>query len=274
MRPVKRRKSHWHQLPPQQQTLNSGALVSTAAFLVAYGIGGVVHGHLATFPGSGFGTLHGATALSVAMASLSFALALLSHLNDRYSRIQRGSGTQKFRGICYRLAGALLAAAFVAWLLEVTGALPVLGRFAGLAPDAEWPLAPVSLLWQFGLSFVRDDVVARMMLAGVLLLALWLLFARVFRWGRGAVACLGLMVLLGGVFVFGFASYGYAGGHALQGIVLPDMYETRIANPGEFHALILFAGWSGLILAAFGTLGLSAAVITPQSAIDSAAGIK
>ena len=274
MRPAKRRTSHWHQLPRQQQTLNSGALVITAAFMVAYGVGGVVHGHLATFPGSGFGTLHGTTALLVALASLSFATALLSYLSDRYSRIQRGPGLQGFRGICYRLAGALLAGAFIASLLEVTGALPVLGRFPGLAPGAEWPLAPVSLLWQFGLAFAEDGMIARMFLPGVLLLVLWLLFARVFRWARGALACLGLAVLLGGVFVFGLASHGYAGGYALQGIVLPEMQETRVTNPGEFHALILFAGWSGLVLAAFGVLSLSAAVITPRSVIDSAAGIK
>ena len=274
MRPAKRRTSHWHQLPPQQQTLNSGALVSAAAFLLAYGVGGVMHGHLATFPGSGLGTLHGTTALLAALASLSLAVALLSHLGDRYSRVQRGPGLQRFRGVCYRLSGGLAVGAFVASLLEVTGALPVLGRFSGLAPQAEWPLAPVSQLWRIGLPFAQDGVVVRMFLVGILLLALWLLFARVLRWGRGAMVCLGLAVLLGGAFVFGLASHGYAGGNALQGIVLPEMQETRAANPGEFHALILFAGWSGVVLAAFGILSLSAAVITPRSHVDSAAGIK
>jgi hypothetical protein len=274
MRPAKRRTSHWHQLPPQQQTLNTGALVSAAAFLLAYGVGGVVHGHLATFPGSGLGTLHGTTALLAALASLSLVAALFSHLGDRYSRIQRGPGLQRFRGVCYRLGGGLAVSAFVASLLEVTGALPVLGRFPGLAPEAEWPLAPVPLLWRAGLHFAQDGVVARMFLVGVLLLALWLFFSRVLRWGRGAMVCLGLAVLLGGAFVFGLASHGYAGGRALQGIVSPEMLEIRAENPGEFHALVLFAGWSGLVLAAFGVLSLSAALITPRSHVDSAAGIK
>jgi hypothetical protein len=274
MRPAKLRTSHWHQLPPQQQMLNSSLLFGVAAFLAAYGVGGVVHGHLATFPGLGIGVLHGATALLVALANLSLALALLSHLGDRYSRNQRGPGMPQFRRICYRLAGTLLAGAFIVWLLEVAGALPARGRFAGLAPEAEWPLAPVSLLWRFGLPFAEDGMVIRMIFAGLLLTVLWFLFARVFRWGRGAMACLGLMFVLGGAFVFGIASHGYAGGQALQGVVFPDMQEARATNPGEFHALILFAGWSGLILAAFGALGVSAAVVTPRSAIDSAAGIK
>ena len=254
-------RSDWAKLPPAQRMVNS-CMLAVAVFVMAfYAIAGLVFGYLHFFVLEGFVLVGGLPALGVALGSGALALGWSSHLWQRHSS---SASANRCEGLRW--------SAYVVWALAWVMALVVgLASSAppsawGMAPNAEWMLAPLPWLWRFFLGFASDRVVLRLVLIGIGALLVGVMFAKLKVWPRGAFLGMGIAVCMLGAFLLGDASYQYAAARKLGGLAANELVQGLVTKPGAYNAWTFLCWWTGWATVALGSLLCAGGLFFPLEA--------
>jgi hypothetical protein len=259
--------SHFGQLHPEQRFVNSAGLAALVLLLALYALCGWVFGVLPVFVLDGFLPLQGVPAVAGAVGSAALAFAWGTHLAQRHWSGASAKACEGMRQAAYWISGAGWALAAVSVVVVIVADLHFLARPLGLAPKAEWMLAPLPWVWPRAVVFARDAFVVRLIVAGAIFVVLFLLFHKL-AWTRCKMVFLGLVLWTAGLYFIGDGAYLYAAARALGGLRLPPLEQALQADPGLHNAWTWLAWWGGWTSVAFGTLVLAGALFLPRSTLS------
>jgi hypothetical protein len=256
------------------------ALACAVPILLAYGLAGIVYGHLAMLTPAGFLDMPGASAWLAAMAGFALTLTTGHWLmakpvpsmppGPRFTltthTIWRAPG-QPLRQVQLRTAlppepsrrmrtpslqGILLLIAAVAALSALVGAaMQSMGMSAftrptiALAPRAEWLLWPLPHVWRWLLPLSRDYIVTALTLIGGGLIVISA-FLETFK-VRGAWVPVGIVVPILVAFAsLGSAAYDFAVARGLGTLHDADMVQALAVDPGRHNAYTFISLWTAI----------------------------
>jgi hypothetical protein len=260
-------RSHFADIRPEQRLLSSTALAVMSFVLWLYALSGLMFGYLPVFVLDRFLTLQGVPAVLGAVGSAALGFGWSIHLFERHWSTASAERCAALRRTAYQFSG--LAWAVAACVLFVMVALDIhaLGRPIGLAPRAEWMLAPLPSLWRFAVAFSRDAVEVRLFVVGTASVLGMLLFQKGLPWPRGMMACIGLLLWTVGLLFVGHGAFQYAAARGLGGLILTEVRQAWSSDPGLHNAWTWLAWWGGLCCLAAGTLVLYASLILPRETL-------
>lgn len=256
------------------------ALGCAVPILLAYGLAGLVYGHLAMLTPAGFLGMPGASAWLTATAGFALAFAIVhwlvvepvpaAPLAPRFTltthTIWRAPG-QPLRQVQLRTAlppapsgrmrtpslqGILLLVAVIAALSALVGAaMQSLGMSAftrpriGMAPRSEWLLWPLPHVWRWLLPLSRDYIVTALALMGGALIALSAALEK-FK-VRGAWVPVGVVVpILVALASLGSAAYDFAVARGLGTLRDADVVQALATDPGRHNAYTFISLWTAI----------------------------
>ena len=235
--------SHFGLLHPEQRFVNSAGLAALVLLLALYALCGLVFGVLPVFVLEGFMPMQGVLAVAGAVGSAALAFGWGTHLVQRHWSTASTHRSEALRQASYWISGAGLALAAVSVVAVLVADLHFLARPLGLAPKAEWMLAPLPWLWPPAVVFARDAFVIRLIVAGAIFVVLFLLFHKL-GWTRCKMVFLGLVLWTAGLYFIGDGAYLYAAARALGGLRVPPLEQALLARTRE--ALTASVQWEEL----------------------------
>ncbi|MBI5277480.1 MAG: hypothetical protein HY854_13575 [Burkholderiales bacterium] len=250
---------------PTQRFLNTAALACLATCLAGYAMAGIVFGFLPFFVLEGFAELSGIPALFVSLgcAALALVLANAALLMHRYGLSATAEQGRGFRRLC-AIAGAVCWA--IALLAEFGGP-PSVVRPIGLAPRAEWLLAPLPWVWRAFLHLGDDRMLARLLIPAFLAFLLALLLQKKLPLPRVALGLYGLVFSLVAMPFLGNASYSYAAARNLGGLGSPERMAELQQVPGLYNAWTFCAWWAGMTGLFLSAVVIAASFLLPPHAM-------
>ena len=257
------------------------ALLGSVPVAIAYGSAGLIYGHLAMLTPFGFIAMPGACAWLAAIAGFALAVVAIDLLVGGFrvkpatlpvrhivgTRTVWRSGEHPVQAIRFRTAlppapavsrfptgrwglrGAGLLVAAIAGASALVGrglmalGLDVFTRpVIAFAPQAEWPLWPLTTVWPVLLPLARDDLVLGLIVTGVLLF-----FASQFlasRKVRGAWLPLAFTLpLMVAAAYLGSAGYDFAAARGLGGLQDADLVRGLARDPGRHNFYAFLSLW-------------------------------
>lgn len=257
------------------------AVACCAPICLAYGLAGLIYGHLAMLTPAGFIDMPGACAWLTSLGAFALAAgaahglaftAAQPHTLHAGTRLTthtvRGAPAQParqvqvattsptparpalllpdgFLGLCLLVAAIACASALAGRALQSIG-LDVFQRPAiALAPRAEWPLWPLPWIWRALIPLARNDLVLALLGLGVLLLLLCGLLER--RRVRGAWALAGVVLpMLFAAAQFGSAAYDYAMARGLADAQDAQVIAAFAQAPGRHNMYTFISLWNAI----------------------------